>query len=127
MAGVVAYVRDGTEVRRWRLLAHAPIDLDTVDRLARLQLLACRTGGRIEVREATPPLRELLELVGLLGQMGREPKGREQRRVEEVVLPGDLPVDDVEHLERERRVPALGVDPVGTEGRSAVGPGGQEA
>ena len=40
-------------------------DLATVDRLARLALVARRNGGRIELHGVTGELRELIELAGL--------------------------------------------------------------
>ena len=40
-------------------------DVGTVDVLARLQLLARRLGRRLELREASPRLCELLALMGL--------------------------------------------------------------
>jgi hypothetical protein len=40
-------------------------DLTVVDVLARLELVARRLGGRVEVAADTPELTELLELVGL--------------------------------------------------------------
>ncbi|HEX2221730.1 MAG TPA: STAS domain-containing protein [Candidatus Limnocylindria bacterium] len=40
-------------------------DLATIDALARLQLTARRSGGRIRLRDASVELRELLELLGL--------------------------------------------------------------
>jgi anti-anti-sigma regulatory factor len=53
-------------------------DVDTVDALARLQLIARRQGGQILLRNAPPELKELLALTGLdevvkLGDL--EPRG----------------------------------------------------
>ena len=129
VAAVVAFVRgDGAELGRFPVVGRVPVelDLDVVDRLARLELAARRLGGRIELRAAPAGVWSLLDLCGLRGEVGRQPEGREQRRVEEVVLPGDLAVDDVEDLEGEGRVAAFRVDPVGPEGGSAVGRGDQE-
>lgn len=64
-------------------------DVATVEALARMQLAACRIGGRIWLRLAPPELRELITLMGL-----------------EEVLPlrGDLPVEPRrEAEEREER------------------------
>ena len=47
--------------------------LGTVALLASLQLAARRAGGRIEVRSASPDLRELLALVGLSDVVGLWP------------------------------------------------------
>ena len=116
-AAVVAFVREGTEVVRWPLFVQAPVDLEAVDQLARLHLLARRLGGRLAIRTATPRLRDLLPVVGLLGQVGRQPERREELGVEEVVVAHDPAVDDLEHLDGERGVPALGIDAVRPEGR----------
>ena len=116
-AGIVAFVREGVEVTRWPLVVRAPVDLDAVDRLARLQLLARRLGGAIVLREATASLRGLLDLVGLLGEVGGQPERREQVGVEEVVVAHDLAAGDLEDLDGEGGVTALGIDPVRTERR----------
>ncbi len=74
-------------------------DVVTVDGLARLQLLAGRSGCRIRLRQACPELRDLLDLTGLLEvlpcsrsdlELRREAEEREPpRRVEEERDPGD--------------------------------------
>ena len=67
-----------------------PPGLTTVDVLARLQLAACRAGGRIRLREPDPALRALLSLVGLSFEVEGQPEEREPAlRVEEAVEPGD--------------------------------------
>ena len=63
-------------------------DLSAVDALCRLALLARRHGAELQVRDASPRLRELIELLGLGDALGleslREPEQREQAgRVEE--------------------------------------------
>jgi hypothetical protein len=126
LAAVVAFVHDGVEVLRWPLRVRAPIDLEAVDRLARLQLQAQRLGGRVVVREVAPVLRDLLALVGLLGQVGGEPEGREQRGIDEVVMAHDPVAVDVEDLDGPRRVPTFGIDLVGPERRRPVGGRGEE-
>jgi hypothetical protein len=75
-------------------------DLAFVDDLARLQLAARRLGCSICVRDASPELIDLLELVGLLDVLGCGPRnalqpsgqaeGGEERGVDEVVVPDDL-------------------------------------
>ena len=67
-----------------------------MDQLARLQLHARRLGCSIRLRNTGAELSELLELVGLaeiVSADGLEPGGqaesREQRGVEEVVMPDD--------------------------------------
>ncbi|WSL16850.1 STAS domain-containing protein [Streptomyces sp. NBC_01283] len=66
-----------------------PPVLAAIDALARLQLTARRAGGRIRLRNPAPPLRELLDLVGLPIEVEmqrqteqREPPGRVQEAVE---------------------------------------------
>ena len=78
-----------------------PVDLGLVDALLRLQVLARREGWSLIVHAAGPELSDLLVLVGLDGSLpevrrGLQPVGDsepgEQRRVEEVVHVGDLPL-----------------------------------
>jgi hypothetical protein len=67
-------------------------DLDLVDALARLQLLARRRGCSIQVRPCAE-LRELLLLVGLSEVLGVEPQWEIEQGIQlgiqEVVQPGD--------------------------------------
>jgi hypothetical protein len=69
-------------------------DLDLVDALARLQLMARRRGCSIQLRPSDE-LRELLLLVGLSEVLCVEPRRETEVRievgVEEVVQPGDPP------------------------------------
>jgi hypothetical protein len=83
---VVGELRDGSP------------DLNTVDALARLQLHARRIGWEIRLRQLTPELLSILDLVGLADVVGAtssalEPSGQaeggERLGVEEVV-----PLDD---------------------------------
>jgi len=60
-------------------------DLAAVDALAQLQLAARRAGATIRVFDACEELVELLDLVGLLGEMRGEPEGGEEVGVEERV------------------------------------------
>lgn len=64
-------------------------DLDAVDALARLQLVARRLGCSVQLQEITPELAELLDLVGLRRELGGEAESCEQVGVEEGVEPGD--------------------------------------
>ncbi|MEV0176982.1 STAS domain-containing protein [Streptomyces sp. NPDC050803] len=67
-----------------------PPGLGTVDLLARLQLAARRSGGRIRLREPDPALHALLNLVGLRFETEGQPEQREPPlRVEEEVEPGE--------------------------------------
>jgi hypothetical protein len=76
-----------------RLDGRATVDL--VDVLARAQLAARRRGRRVRVRDAGDELRGLLDLVGLSGVLGLEPRWEpevgEQLGVEEVMQPRDRP------------------------------------
>lgn len=64
--------------------------LATVDALARMELAARRMGGRIRLRGPAPPLRALLDLVGLRFELEGQSEEREPARgVEEAVEPGD--------------------------------------
>ena len=67
-----------------------PPGLAAVDLLARLQLLARRTGGRIRLRDPDPALCSLLDLVGLRFEVEGQPEQREPAPgVEDAVEPGD--------------------------------------
>ncbi|MGW2639541.1 STAS domain-containing protein [Streptomyces sp. NPDC001348] len=67
-----------------------PPGLAVVDLLARLALTARRAGGRIRLRDPTPALHALLDLVGLRFQVERQVEEREPALgVEEAVEPGD--------------------------------------
>jgi hypothetical protein len=78
MAGTVRWARmvvacpDGTH-RELLLAGEGPPDLAVVEIVARCQLLARRAGGRIWLEEMSPALAELLDLAGLLDQMGPPP------------------------------------------------------
>ncbi len=101
---MVVLVRGDTEIARWPL-DPSPCSpaLALVDRLARLQLLARRLGFSIRLLSASPQLVELLALIGLsdvlptvpdlrqsdLRQVAREPEGRKQVGIHEVVVPDD--------------------------------------
>lgn len=67
-----------------------PPGLDAVELLARLQLTARRSGGGIRLRDPTPALLALLNLVGLTLELEGQPEEREPALcVEEAVEPGD--------------------------------------
>jgi hypothetical protein len=91
---VVLVAADGTEQVVGRV-DPGRADLALVDALVRFQLAARRDGGRLQLRDVSPELRELLEFVGLAGVLGLEPRGQaepgEQLGVEEVVQAGDPP------------------------------------
>ena len=64
-------------------------DLAAVDALARLQLEMRHIGGQMRLLHVCEELAELLDLVGLGGEMRGEAEGGEEVRVEEGVEPGD--------------------------------------
>ncbi|MFC7513069.1 STAS domain-containing protein [Streptomyces thermocarboxydus] len=67
-----------------------PPGLAAVNMLARLQLTARRAGGRIRLRDPSPALCALLDLVGLRFETEGQPEQREPPlRVQEAVEPGD--------------------------------------
>ncbi|MFF7855355.1 STAS domain-containing protein [Streptomyces sp. NPDC007904] len=67
-----------------------PPGLAAVNLLARLQLTARRAGGRIRLRDPSPALHALLDLVGLRFEVEGQPEQREPPLgVEEAVEPGD--------------------------------------
>ena len=85
-------------------------DAVTVDAVARLQVAALRRGCAVRLQNASEPLLELVELMGLthvlsertaglLGELEREPEAREQRGgVEEEGELDNASVLDLEHL-----------------------------
>lgn len=67
-----------------------PPGLAAVNLLARLQLTARRAGGRIRLRDPSPTLCALLDLVGLRFETEGQPEQREPPLgVQEAVEPGD--------------------------------------
>ncbi|MFH8220101.1 STAS domain-containing protein [Streptomyces sp. NPDC018057] len=67
-----------------------PPGLWAVELLARLQLAARRSGGRIRLRDPDPALPLLLDLVGLAFETEGQPEQREPPLgVQEAVEPGD--------------------------------------
>ncbi|MDU0300768.1 STAS domain-containing protein [Streptomyces althioticus] len=67
-----------------------PPGLAAVNLLARLQLTARRAGGRIRLRDPSPALCALLDLVGLRFETEGQPEQREPPLgVQEAVEPGD--------------------------------------
>ena len=95
VAAIVAWGRivfigpSGNELATCAVASARRPDLALVDALARAQLVARRSGGRIYLRDAAPELWELLEFVGLDGEMGRQPERGEEVGVEERVVGGD--------------------------------------
>ncbi|MFE9563415.1 STAS domain-containing protein [Streptomyces sp. NPDC006487] len=91
-ARVRALCRDGPDAVVCDVGAVAAPTLATVQALARAALTARRLGIPFRVTGATPALRALLHLVGLVELLG-EPEEREPPGgVQEGIEPGDLPV-----------------------------------
>ncbi len=92
----VVLAHHGRDVATWTLRCPAPPDLQTVEELARLHMVAKRLGSSIRVHA---PSRELVELIGLAGlndvlevalsEPGGETEPGEEPSVEEVVVPDD--------------------------------------
>lgn len=79
-------------VASWSVSGPGQPDLSVVDGLAWLRLAALRRGNRVVLAEASLELLELLDLAGLLRQVGWQPEeGKQSLRVEEGMEPGDLP------------------------------------
>jgi len=97
MAAVVAWGRvvfvgsNDVELAAWVVGGAGAPDLTAVDSLARSHLLARRLGGSICLRCVCGELGELLDLVGLRGEVGWEAEGGEEVGVEEGVEPRDPP------------------------------------
>ncbi|HMQ26004.1 MAG TPA: hypothetical protein PKA98_08445 [Acidimicrobiales bacterium] len=87
---------DGRVVARRTLHGFGPPDLDAVDAVARLLLIARRHGARVAVEDARPELHELLELSGLAGLALRVEPGGEAELGEH--LAGVEQVEEEAHL-----------------------------
>lgn len=75
-ARVVLVAADDTQ---WEmtLVGEGSPDLSVIDRLARLQFAVRRHGGRMRLQDVSPVLSGLLDLAGLLGEVGGEAECRE--------------------------------------------------
>ena len=69
-------------------------DLLTVDALARLELSARRHGRRLQVRDASGELRDLIELVGLNEVLRVEPERKAEQRENAVGVEEERELDD---------------------------------
>ena len=69
---------DGAELFERDLVGTNAPDMETVDQLARLTLLADRLRGHIVVTELADELRQLLELAGLTVEMQRQTEARKE-------------------------------------------------
>jgi hypothetical protein len=128
-ATVVAVADDGTEVVLARV-PPGPPDLGLVEALARLAMAARRAGFSPRVRDASPELARLVELVGLAGALGlearREPELREQLGGDEVMEAGDAVSPDLDEHDRPRRPDRVARPVVDGDGGRAVGRGHQQ-
>jgi hypothetical protein len=87
---VVLVGSTGTELAEWVVKGVGSPDLAVVEAVARWQLWARRAGGNVVLRDVGADLSALLDLAGLLGEVGGEPEGRKQvLGVEEGMVPGD--------------------------------------
>jgi hypothetical protein len=97
LEATVVLARGDAEVASWPLAGSAHPNLDVVDELARLHLMARRAGYTIRLRGACAEFSELLDLVGMpelatgveLRQVGGQAESGKELRVEEVVIPDD--------------------------------------
>jgi hypothetical protein len=60
---------DGSALGTWEIESCCRPDIGSVDKVARLQLLAIKLTGRVVFDEISPELRELVELAGLVVDM----------------------------------------------------------
>ncbi|WP_079431912.1 MULTISPECIES: STAS domain-containing protein [Streptomyces] len=85
---VARYRRGVREVRCDLSLLTLP-DLPTLEALARMALTARRQGGSLRLTGATPALRALLDLVGLVELLGQPEQREPPGGVQEGVQPDD--------------------------------------
>jgi anti-anti-sigma regulatory factor len=69
-------------------------DCVTVDALARIHLAARRAGVDLDVRHASPELKELLVFTGLSGVLGVEPRREAEERKELLGREEERELDD---------------------------------
>ncbi len=69
-------------------------DCVTVDALARIHLAARRAGVDLDVRHASPELKELLVFTGLSGVLGVEPRREAEEREELLGREEERELDD---------------------------------
>ena len=69
-------------------------DLRSVERLARLQLAARRSGVELRLTRVPEELRELITFVGLAEALGLEPRGQAEEREERVGVEEEGELDD---------------------------------
>lgn len=107
----VVMIVDGAEVVVWEPPVGVRPNLDVIDHLARLRLMARRRGYELRLRDPCADMIGLIRFVGLAAVFGLEEEsvevvgqteGGEQPGIEEVVQAGELAVADLEDLYRER-------------------------
>ena len=69
-------------------------DLGTVESLARLQLVARRSGLELRLRHVPAELQELITFVGLAGVLGVEPGGQAEEGKQRVGVEEEGELDD---------------------------------
>jgi hypothetical protein len=69
-------------------------DCATIDRIARLQLEVRRCGLELKLRNANPPLLELVDLAGLMGVLRVEPGRKSEEREHPCCIEEERQVDD---------------------------------
>ncbi len=89
ITAIVVLVRGNAAVAAWPLPAPSRPDLSSVDELARLQVAALRLGCSIRLRDPSPELSQLLDLVGVRIEVCGQAESGEELGVEEVVMPDD--------------------------------------
>jgi hypothetical protein len=75
---LVIIVRPDGSCETVRIVGDDPPTLEVIDRLARLQLMTRRQGGRIRLEALSAALGQLLELTGLGRELGGETEGGEE-------------------------------------------------
>jgi hypothetical protein len=107
----VVMIVDGAEVVVWEPPVGVRPNLDVIEHLARLRLMARRRGYELRLRDPCADMVGLIRFVGLASVFGLDERsvevvgqteGGEQPRVEEVVEAGELAVADLEDLDRKR-------------------------
>jgi ABC-type transporter Mla MlaB component len=78
----------------WDLSTLAYVDVGTVDALARLQLTARRSGAFVRLRNASPELLELVDLMGLKDVLRVEPVGQTEQREHGAGVEEERELDD---------------------------------
>jgi hypothetical protein len=106
----VVMIVDGTEVVVWQPPVGVRPNLDVIEHLARLRLMARRRGYELRLRDPCADMVGLIRFVGLAEVFGLpesvevvgQTEGAEERGIEEVMQAGELAVADLDDLDRKR-------------------------